>query len=164
MATINSAPPVPLPGLPEKVAGLMGNTIILDTHDEAKINKIFKPLNETIQKRWPGQVTLLVLTQPYDSFFDWYQTNFDNGQAGGSVYLISRLLDKDTLTKDLDALSDALEPILIDDGWLGTYMVAGKGVNKARPRGGSNAVHPAWRKAYVHASKYISTVFPGTDC
>jgi hypothetical protein len=156
MATVDSPPPVPIPGLPERVAGLMGKTIILDTQDTAKINKIFKPLNETIQKRWPGQVTLLVLTQPYDSFAAWYSENFDDGQAGGSVYLISRLLDKDTLTKDLDALADALKPILINDGWLGTYMVAGKGVNKAKPRGGENAVHPAWRKAYIHASEYTT--------
>ncbi|WAO87413.1 FAD-binding PCMH-type domain-containing protein [Fusarium falciforme] len=163
MATVDSPPPVPIPGLPEKVAGLMGKTIILDTQDTTKINKIFKPLNETIQKRWPGQVTLLVLTQPYDSFAAWYSENFDDGQAGGSVYLISRLLDKDTLTKDLDALADALKPILINDGWLGTYMVAGKGVNKAKPRGGGNAVHPAWRKAYIHAIHWLGWGYPPFD-
>ncbi|KAF5009331.1 hypothetical protein FDECE_4429 [Fusarium decemcellulare] len=163
MATVDSPPPVPLPGLPERVAGLMGRTIILDTQDEAEINKIFQPLNETIQERWPGQVTLIVLTQPYDSFMDWYSENFDDGQAGGSVYLISRLLDKDTLTKDLDALSDALKPILIDDGWLATYLVAGKGVNEAKPRGGGNAVHPAWRKAYIHALTWLGWGYPPFD-
>ncbi|KAJ0332175.1 hypothetical protein COL5a_001879 [Colletotrichum fioriniae] len=151
MATVNSTPPIPIPGLPERVAGLMGKTIILDTQDTAKINEIFRPLNKTIQERWPGQVNLLVLTQPYDSFAAWYAENFDDGQAGGSIYLISRFLDKKTLTNDLDALKSALEPILLNDGWLGTYLVAGKGVNEAKPRGGGNSVHPVWRKAYVHA-------------
>ncbi|KXH65704.1 FAD binding domain-containing protein [Colletotrichum salicis] len=151
MATVNSTPPIPIPGLPERVAGLMGKTIILDTQDTTKINEIFQPLNKTIQERWPGQVNLLILTQPYDSFAAWYAENFDDGQAGGSVYLISRLLDKKTLTNELAKLKSALEPILLNDGWLGTYMVAGKGVNEAKPRGGGNAVHPAWRKAYVHA-------------
>ncbi|KAF4983056.1 hypothetical protein FZEAL_1456 [Fusarium zealandicum] len=163
MATVDSPPPVPIPGLPERVAGLMGKTIILDTQDTTKINRIFKPLNETIQKRWPGQVTLVVLTQPYDSFMDWYSENFDDGQAGGSVYLISRLLDKKTLTSDLDALSNALKPILINDGWLGTYMVAGKGVINAKPRGGGNAVHPAWRKAYMHAITWLGWGYPPFD-
>lgn len=154
LATVNSPPPVPLPGLPDAVAGLMGNTITLDTHDPAEINKIFEPLNDTIQERWPGQVSLLVLTQPFDTFMDWYAENYDDGEAGGSVYLVSRLLDKDVLTNDLGALSDALKPALLDGGWLGAYMVAGKGVNEAEPRGGGNAVHPAWRKAYVHAGEY----------
>jgi len=29
--------------------------------------------------------------------------------------------------------------------------VSGKGVHNAKPRGGSNAINPAWRKAYVHS-------------
>ncbi|KPM37671.1 hypothetical protein AK830_g8885 [Neonectria ditissima] len=163
MATVNSPPPVPLPGLPDRVAGLMGRTIILDTQDTNKINAIFQPLNETVQERWPGQVTLVVLTQPYDSFMDWYAENFDDGKAGTSVYLISRLLDKDTLTNDLDALSDALKSILLNDGWLATYMVAGKGVHEAKPRGGGNAVHPAWRKAYIHALTWLGWEYPPFD-
>lgn len=154
LATVNSPPPVPLPGLPDAVAGLMGNTLILDTHDRDAIDAIFQPLNDTIQERWPEQVTLLVLTQQFDTFMDWYSGNFDDGEAGGSVYLISRLLDKDVLTSDLETLSGALKPALLNGGWLGMYMVAGKGVNEAKPRGGGNAVHPAWRKAYVHARKY----------
>ncbi|KDN60536.1 putative FAD binding domain-containing protein [Colletotrichum sublineola] len=163
LTTINSPPPVPIPGLPERVAGLMGKTIILDTQDVGEINQIFEPLNKTMQERWPGQVNLLILTQPYGSFKDWYAENFDDGQAGGSVYLISRLLDKGALTNDLDALAGALEPILVNDGWLATYLVAGKGVNEAKPRGGGNAVHPAWRKAYVHAITWLGWGYPPFD-
>lgn len=154
LVTVNSPPPVPLPGLPDAVAGLLGNTITLDTHDPAEIHKIFKPLNDTIQERWPGQVEMIILTNPHDTFMDYYSVNYDNGEAGSSTYLVSRLLDKDFLTSDLGALSDALEPALVDGGWLGAYMVAGKGVIEAKPRGGSNAVHPAWRNAYIHASEY----------
>lgn len=162
LATVNSPPPVPLPGIPDAVAGLMGNTLILDTHDRDAINAIFQPLNETIQERWPEQVTLLILTQQFDTFMDWYAGNFDDGEAGGSVYLISRLLDKDLLTSDLGALYEALEPALVDGGWLAMYMVAGKGVNEAKPRGRGNAVHPAWRKAYVHTCKF--TIHHTTRC
>lgn len=80
--------------------------------------------------------------------------------------IVSRLLDKDVLTKDLDALSEALKPALLDDGWLATYLVAGKGVNEAKPCGGGNAVHPARRKAYVHARKYtkITTLIFLSTC
>lgn len=154
MSTVNSPPPVPIPGLPPTVAGLLGATITLDTHDPADIYKIFKPINDTIQERWPGQVEVVIIIQPYDSFLDWYLENYDKGEAGDSAYLISRLMDKDLLTKDLDVLSDAIEPALVDGGWLGTYLVAGKGVHEAKPRGGGNSVHPAWRSAYVHAGKY----------
>ena len=31
------------------------------------------------------------------------------------------------------------------------YLLGGKGVADAVPRGGSDAVNPAWRKAVVHA-------------
>lgn len=154
MTTVNSPPPVVLPGLPPTVAGLMGNVITLDTHDPAEIDAIFKPLNDTINERWPGLVHLIVLSSSFDTWMEYYDLNYDSGESGGSVYLVSRLLDKDVLTKDLDALSEALKPVLLNDGWLATYLVAGKGVQEAKPRGGGNAVHPAWRKAYVHARKY----------
>ncbi|MBE3046768.1 hypothetical protein IMZ48_30415 [Candidatus Bathyarchaeota archaeon] len=152
LSTINSPPPVPLPGLPPAVAGLMGATLTLDTHDPAEINKIFKPLNDTIQERWPGQIELIILIQSYDTYMEYYTINYDNGEAGNSAWLVSRFMDKDLLTGD--ALPDALETALVDGGWLGCYLVAGKGVNEAKPRGGSNAVHPAWRTAYVLGSEY----------
>lgn len=56
LATVNSPPPVLLPGLPDKVASLMGNTIILDTHDPAEVNKIFQLLNDTIHERYLGRL------------------------------------------------------------------------------------------------------------
>lgn len=62
LATVNSPPPVVLPGLPPAVAGLMGNVITLDTHDPAEINAIFKPLNDTINERWQGAVNPIVVT------------------------------------------------------------------------------------------------------
>ena len=160
--TVDSAPPVDLPGVPDKIAGLMGNTMILDTQDEAEIYSIFQPLNETIEERWPGQAFSVFIIEPFDSWWDWFSVHFDPSEAGGSFYLISRLLDKNLLTNDLEVLSDALEPVLINDGWLATYIVAGTGVHDAEPRGGGNSVHPAWRTAYVHACKYTmqqDTVF-----
>jgi hypothetical protein len=33
------------------------------------------------------------------------------------------------------------------------FLVSGKGVHQAKPRGGGNAVLPAWRTSWVHASK-----------
>jgi hypothetical protein len=33
------------------------------------------------------------------------------------------------------------------------YMVSGKGVWNSKPRGGSDAVNPAWRKTLIHAGK-----------
>lgn len=62
----------------------------------------------------------------------------------------SWLLPAETLTDD--ALRPALVQFLGQDGGR-LYMVSGKGVWDAVPRGGSDAVNPAWRKALVHAGK-----------
>ena len=62
----------------------------------------------------------------------------------------SWLLPPETLTDD--ALIDALVKFLGDSGG-GLYMVSGKGVWDAKPRGGGDAVNPAWRKALIHAGK-----------
>lgn len=64
----------------------------------------------------------------------------------------SRLLDRDALTSNLTKAKEAYE-LFADGGGSNMFMVSGKGVHDAVPRGGSNAVLPAWRSTYVHASK-----------
>ena len=73
----------------------------------------------------------------------------------------SRLLDTEALTTNLTAVKVALQGFIPQgDGQSASIdLVSGKGVWNAMPRGGSDAVNPAWRKAVVHVSKCIGFVF-----
>ncbi|KAK3694284.1 hypothetical protein B0T22DRAFT_506654 [Podospora appendiculata] len=65
----------------------------------------------------------------------------------------SRLLGADALTRNLTLSAEAFKRF--SEGTTGNvYLVAGKGVRNATPRGGGNSVCPAWRSAYVHAKAF----------
>ncbi|KAM0283509.1 hypothetical protein ACHAQH_002460 [Verticillium albo-atrum] len=141
--------PLPIPGGPKEVGGLIGVTMLQNQKPDEML-KLFGALNETLQQRWPGMVFFYAQEQHFDSFIDWYDVYYDQGTAGNSTYLVSRLVPRDVLEGDQDALKDALETAGGPTGGLSAFLVAGKGVANAKPRGGGNAVHPAWRKAYLH--------------
>ena len=135
--------------------GIFGGTALIK-HDATEVYSIFAAINSTVQQRWPGG-PMVIPTPPklYDSFLDWYAENYDQATAGGNAMLGSRLLGRDTLDGDLDALSHALKAAG-SHAVVQSYIVAGKGTANAKPRGGSNSVHPAWRTAYLHNRKYMS--------
>ncbi|KAI8669916.1 hypothetical protein LRP88_01637 [Fusarium phalaenopsidis] len=143
--------PVPIPGAPKEVAGILGQFIVQDVEDPEYTEKIWKPINETIQTRWSGAVQLLVGKEEYPSFLKWFDVHYDQDTAGNSSYLVSRLLSKEALDGDQDALKGALKSAMEPSGGMGAFLVAGKGVRDAKPRGGSDSVNPGWRKSYVHA-------------
>lgn len=149
--------PIQEPGLPDRIAGLVGSCIMQDIDSSKVITETFNPMNETIQQRWPNKVQFYTIIQQFDSFLGWFDKNYDMNPAGGSTYLVSRLLDGEALTGDSEALKNALQQVLSSGstGSMAAYMVAGKGVQEAVPRGGSNAVNPAWRKAYIHACEKL---------
>jgi len=72
----------------------------------------------------------------------------DASTAGVDKVVGSWLLPADTLTDE--DFKDTLMTFLGESGGR-LYMVSGKGVWDAEPRGGGDAVNPAWRKALVHA-------------
>jgi hypothetical protein len=148
----NLPKPVPIPGLPDTIDGMFGTCILQDAA-AGDVEKLFKPLNETLMKRWPGQAVLYTSVIAYDSFLAWYDVNYDGGSAGGSAYLVSRLLDRKTLTSGSAQLRDALVAPVSSIGGYSVFLVGGKGVIDAKPRGGSNAVNSAWRSAHIHACK-----------
>ncbi|PHH78727.1 hypothetical protein CDD80_6362 [Ophiocordyceps camponoti-rufipedis] len=142
--------PDPSSGLPSKVAGVSGQNLLLNASEPNIAAKIFKPINDTLQSRWPGKVLLHLETQHYPTSLAWFEKNYDASTGGYSRYLVSRLLDKQSLTGNETALRDALKAANEPNGLLAFFTVAGKGVQNAKPRGG-DAVHPAWRQAYVHS-------------
>jgi hypothetical protein len=106
---------------------------------------------------YPDQfLTTIVDSQTYPDFWAWWNVNPQGSEsAGGDILLGSRLLDENALSANLTALKEAIK-IAGSSGTLQPYLVAGRGVQNAKPRGGSNAVNPAWRKALSHTSRLFN--------
>lgn len=147
-----NAIPAPIPGVPDEVPGLVGSLLLLSEERE-EMTSIFDRLNATMRDKFEEAATLTAHIQSFDSWLDWYDVNFDNGTAGSSALIVSRLLDEEAFTNDPQAFRDAAVAATEPGGYLELLMVGGKGVNKAIPRGGSNSVMPAWRKTLVHSCK-----------
>ena len=133
-------------------AGVYGSTTLL-SHSTTEIDRTFSILNDTIQKRWKDEAVLLKQEcKLHDNFLDWFEEKYDKGRAGGSPLLPSRLIGNDSL-RDLATLTHALKAAANYEGQIQAHLVAGQGTANVVPRGGSNAVHPAWRTAYLHISR-----------
>lgn len=144
--------PIPLPEMPSEVAGAFGTAILQDVSDPEAMSKLFKPINDTIQEKWPGKVQFIAMIDHYTSFFEWYKENHDAGRGGRNTYVASRLLERDILEEHNHNFTAALKRAFEANTRFDIFMVGGKGVKDAQPRGGENAVNPAWRKATVLAS------------
>jgi hypothetical protein len=89
----------------------------------------------------------------YPTFYDWWSVTNGPYNAGTELVLGSRLLSADAL-QDFAALETAVKGVLTSGTGKGSwnfYLFGGKGNADVVPRGGSDAVNPAWRKAVVHA-------------
>jgi hypothetical protein len=149
----------PLPGdTPDDPAAEMGGffmsaALMNATADDMR--RIWAPVLAHVNATWPNQFVPILETKSYPSFYAWFQEHYDTTPAGQDGYAVSWLLDAESLTRDLNKNSQAFERFAGGD--LGTaYLVSGKGVHNAQPRGGGNAVLPAWRKAYIHASTWFA--------
>jgi hypothetical protein len=136
------------------VTGLMGLVLMLDTTNSTDITSLFDPIFNYINTTWSGEFAFTATPTWYPSHYAWYEVNYDPSSAGYENVMSSRLLDREALTGNLTKAKEAYE-LFADGGGSNMFMVSGKGVHDAVPRGGSNAVLPAWRSTYVHASKYM---------
>ncbi|KUJ23468.1 FAD-binding domain-containing protein [Mollisia scopiformis] len=144
--------PNPLDGGQTLVSGVAGKVIMLNTTNSSAIMNIFSPIFEHINTTWPAPAfNFTAEPKFYPSFYAWYQENYDSSPVGYENVMGSRLLDEKALSGNTTATKVAFEKFT--EGGISTaYLVAGKGVKEAVPRGGSNAVCPAWRKTLVHAT------------
>ncbi|KAK4124879.1 FAD-binding domain-containing protein [Parathielavia appendiculata] len=132
------------------VGGMLMSCVLQDSSPE-EMRKLWDPVLSHINTTWPGLFAVIYQPTSYPSFLGWYEQNYDTSAAGLNSYLGSRLLDRRALTGDLTKTSEALERFA--NTTVGTaYLLSGNGVHNAKPRGCGNAVLPAWRKAYVHAT------------
>ncbi|KAK1485623.1 FAD binding domain-containing protein [Colletotrichum cuscutae] len=151
-ALINSHMPNPVssPGLPPNAAGVIGISLMQDDTDREEVDRIWTSINQTVMERWPN-VTFATITNEYPSWLDFCDKNYDMNKGGINKLLASRLLDEEALTEDLEVLAGAVKTATDNVGGMYAFLVSGKGVHNAKPRGGGDAVHPAWRTAYIHA-------------
>jgi hypothetical protein len=119
---------------------------------ESLVSAVSSVVNAAVQ---PYPLKFFVTFQPvvYNSFYDYYVINNGPLDAGGDYSLGGRLLDEKALTSNITALRETLKAITPGGSASSLYLVGGHGVRNAVPRGGSNAVNSAWRKALVHCGK-----------
>ncbi|KAI8948659.1 hypothetical protein F4801DRAFT_441823 [Xylaria longipes] len=129
----------------ESFAGMSGEFMILDTQDVKDMQEIWDPLIAHVKATWPDAVITLDVN-PYPSFQSWFSIWYDQNPAGYDQYVGSRLLDEKALTVESTTLGQAFK---LSSGT--AYLIAGKGVRDAKPRGGSISATPTWRKAIVHS-------------
>lgn len=141
--------PNPMPGAPDMLSGFLGKFALFDKGD-AELAAMVKNINDTLNIRFEGHVKLIYQTEEYPTYLDWFNVVFDKSPAGNHIWLVSRLLDKQSLKNEVPmgnaiwgAASDPQVP------FFNFFLVGGKGV-ETNP---GNSVNSAWRSTYVHTSK-----------
>jgi hypothetical protein len=102
---------------------------------------------------YPGQFQSLVIPATYPGFYSWLKDNNGPLDGGFDGLVGSWLLDENVLTTDLNVLKEAIKTFTPPGSPSTPYLVSGKGVWDAVPRGGSDSLNLAWRKAVTHFSK-----------
>ncbi|OAA56221.1 FAD-binding, type 2 [Niveomyces insectorum RCEF 264] len=136
------------------VTGMVGKLLVPNTHNASALTDRIDPILQHINATWRN-VYAQYNTTYYRNFQAWYAENYDPSPTGQENLMSSRLLDREALTTDMAALKLALAKFSAA-GLATVYIVAGKAVHNARPRGGGNAVLPAWRRTYVHSTTSLS--------
>ncbi|KAH8907907.1 FAD-binding domain-containing protein [Coniochaeta sp. PMI_546] len=145
-----NAIPNPLDGGVTSVSGMIASVVLQDTQSPRVMTDLWAPVLTHISQTWPEVIIDTNITT-FPSFLAWYHEHHDTTPTGNDTYVGSRLLDETALTANLTASAEAFKQM--SSGGVSTaYLVSGKGVHDALPRGGGDAVLPAWRRAYIHAT------------
>ena len=119
---------------------------------ERELDALMAPIYAYLSNAvYAAEITYGASTQAYPDFYSWWNATMETEASGVDIAIGSRLLDENALTADSAKLMQALKQAAPAGGLLKGHLVAGRGVKEAVPAGGSDAVNPAWRKAYVHA-------------
>ncbi|KAJ9155504.1 FAD-binding domain-containing protein [Pleurostoma richardsiae] len=143
--------PSPFDGGRTLVGGMLASLALQDSlHGRVAIAALLAPIMARVRARWP-EFLVVADVKTYGNFLGWFGDHFDASAAGTNMLVGSWLLGAEALTGNTSATREAVDGFLA--GGLATaYLISGKGVWEAKPRGGGNAVLPAWREAYVHAT------------
>ena len=139
------------------MGGVFG-VLAIERPDGAKIlEDLWGPIVAEAQRRW-GKNNIDFLMQPtvFPSLLKYVEANHATFLTGVDKYIDSRMLSAEALRgepADLVEFNRCAAARAYGDS-TGVMLVSGKGLQKAKPRGGSNAVHPFWRKSVALLSKH----------
>lgn len=126
---------------------------IIPEKSVAQTNAIIKPIEAAISSsNWPDSVSVTGFGTEDPDFTSAWLANVPES-VGVDGRLGSRLLGREALTGNYTTLKALLKQTTPAPWVLLGNLVAGPGVREVTIAGGSNAVNPAWRTAYVHLSK-----------
>jgi hypothetical protein len=123
-----------------------------DNDTLASLNALLDITGTYINTTWPGE---FIFAEPvnytFQNFEDFYVYGNGPNNAGIEQLGGSRLLPREVFEGNTTALRIAVQESISPGNLGNAYLVTPpKGIV---PRGGSNAVNPAWRKALVHYSE-----------
>jgi hypothetical protein len=143
-------PNVTLGNLGGPMAGFEGVFVLPEPASASTLEDLWAPFWAHVNETYPDQQVTRATSTVFPKFYDMFLKYADNSPSGVDKVVGSWLLPPETLTDN--ALIGALIDFVGESGGR-LMMVSGKGVWDAEPRGGSDAVNPAWRKALIHAGK-----------
>ena len=115
-----------------------------------EVRDIMKPLEAAVAAAVPsGQATIAYSPTVFTDFWE-YEQHSPYGGVGVEGRLGSRLFDQVALVGNHSNATDLWKQTTPLGQKLLGHLVAGPGPRKAVIPGGSNAVLPAWRKAFAH--------------
>jgi hypothetical protein len=146
---------------PTKGAGVLVHYLIEGNHTSEYVYSQLEPILQNLQQKWP-MLAIGNVSASFPSFHSWYLANHDQSQAGSQFITGTRLQDAHALTSNLTASKLAFQA-MGEDGVASAFVLSGRGVWNAKPRGG-NAVCPAWRSAVAVTGtiKFYAIFHPGT--
>jgi hypothetical protein len=151
MAYMYMLPNISNCGLPTNCSVFFGEFLMVD-HAPGTAGALFAPIGAKMNSTWPNEIFISANETQYPTYYDWWNSHRDQGTYGDDVLIGSRLLDGPSLAKPAAEVKTMLKSSVRDGSVANVIMAAGKNVWNAKPRGGGNAVNPAWRKAYLHFS------------
>lgn len=133
-------------------------TFIFPNKNISEVETITRPLEVSLEAApWANDpIYVGSKTIHFDNFLQHWAATNPAESVGTSTRYVSWLLDRPALEQDLTKLENVFREITPTPWiWVG-HLVAGPGVANARPVDGSDAVLPAWRRAYAHMGKRSS--------
>ncbi|RDA95299.1 hypothetical protein CP533_3434 [Ophiocordyceps camponoti-saundersi (nom. inval.)] len=150
----NTQNPFPVPGQDisgQNISGIFGVNAVMDTNDAAEAYRVLKPVADAVQAKWRGRAKLWLTTTPYPSYMAYVNGVYSPRPGGYGWYEVSRILDRKTMSGNVEGLAHALQAVKSNRGNTFAMTLAGKGVQEFSPPGGGNSVNPGWRAAYALA-------------
>ncbi|RMZ84008.1 hypothetical protein DV737_g1349, partial [Chaetothyriales sp. CBS 132003] len=134
------------------IAGKLSGIFLFPQNTLAAANVIMDPVVHQLENSLPSQEDNVAVstTAVHLTDFTTFWLSNPPESVGEDGRLGSYLLTNDSLLGNVTTLAKTLEFVTPPGQYTIGHIVAGPGVRNARIPGGSNAVLPAWRRAYVH--------------